>query len=64
MHIAIDIHDITATGGLENVVTGLANNLIQRGHLVTCFTYSPATAIPRFFLNPDIIIERYTFTGD
>lgn len=64
MHIAIDIHDITATGGLENVVTGLANNLIQRGHLVTCFTYSPATATPRFFLNPDIIIERYTFTGD
>lgn len=64
MHIAIDIHDITTTGGLENVVTGLANNLIQRGHLVTCFTYSPDTATPRFFLNPDIIIERYTFTGD
>lgn len=64
MHIAIDVHDITITGGLENVVAGLANNLIQRDHRVTCFTYSPATATPRFFLNPDIRIERYTFTGD
>lgn len=64
MHIAIDIHDITVTGGLENVVAGLANNLIQRGHRVTCFTYSPATATSRFFLNPDILIERYIFTGD
>lgn len=64
MHIAIDIHDITVTGGLENVIAGLANNFIQRGHLVTCFTYSPITATSRFFLNSNIRIERYTFTGD
>lgn len=64
MHIAIDIHDISATGGIENVVNCLANAMIRRQHKVTCFTYSPIGIIPRFYFSPAVQFEHYVFTGD
>lgn len=64
MHIVIDSHDITVTGGLENVVAGLANALVQRNHRVTCLTYSQLPAKSRFLLSPEVNLKHYVFTGD
>lgn len=64
MRIALDLHDICRTGGLENVVAGLAVEMARRGHEVTGFTYSPPDATPRFTLPDGLHLRHYPFTGD
>lgn len=64
MNIIIDIHDIRATGGIENVISCLANAMVRRGYKVTCFTYSPIGTPSRFCFDSAVQFEHYVFTGD
>ena len=64
MRIALDLHDIRRTGGLENVVAGLAVEMARRGHDVTGFTFSPPGTVPRFALPDGLQLRHYAFTGD
>ena len=64
MRIALDIHDIRPTGGLENMITGLAVEMARRGHEVTAFTWSPSGTPPRFIQPNGLRLRYYVFTGD
>lgn len=64
MHIAIDLHDIHRTGGLERVAAGIAVEMARRGHKVTAFTWSPPGTLPRFALPEGLRLRHYVFTGD
>lgn len=64
MNIIIDIHDIRATGGIENVSSCLANAMVRRRYKVICFTYSPIGTPSRFCFDSAVQFEHYVFTGD
>lgn len=64
MHIAIDLGDITTAGGLEKVSTGLAIEMHQRGHKLSCFTYSSPDSSPFFSFPDGIHFEYYPFSAD
>lgn len=64
MRIALDLHDIRRTGGLEHVVAGLAVAMARRGHEVTAFTWAPLGTPPRFVLPDGLRLRHYAFTGD
>lgn len=64
MRIAIDLHDIHRTGGLEKVVAGIAVEMAMRGHQVTAFTYASPAERPTFPVPQNLDVRHYTFTGD
>ena len=64
MRIALDLHDLCRTGGLERVAAGLAVEMARRGHEVTAFTWSPPGTPPRFALPDGLRLRHYVFTGD
>ena len=64
MRIAIDLHDIHRTGGLEKVVAGIAVEMAMRGHQVTAFTYASLENRPAFPVPQNLDIRHYSFTGD
>ena len=64
MRIAIDLHDIHRTGGLEKVVAGIAVEMAMRGHQVTAFTYASPAKLPAFPVPDNLSIRYYTLTGD
>ena len=64
MRIALDLHDLRRTGGLERVAAGLATEMARRGHEVTAFTWSPPGTPPRFALPDGLRLRHYAFTGD
>ena len=64
MRIAIDLHDIHRTGGLEKVVAGIAVQMAMRGHQVTAFTYASPAERPTFPVPQNLDVRHYTFTGD
>lgn len=64
MRIAIDLHDIQRTGGLEKVTAGIAIEMAMRGHQVTAFTYASPAKRPAFPVPDNLGIRYYTFTGD
>lgn len=64
MRIAIDLHDIHRTGGLEKVVAGIAVQMAMRGHQVTAFTYASLENRPAFPVPQNLDIRHYSFTGD
>ena len=64
MHIALDVHDMNRTGGLEKVVMGIATEMARRGHQVSCFTYAAPLRSPTPPLPDGLRLEYYSFTGD
>ena len=64
MRIALDLHDLRRTGGLERVAAGLATEMARRGHEVTAFTWSLPGTPPRFALPDGLRLRHYAFTGD
>lgn len=64
MRIAVDLHDIHRTGGLEKVVAGIAVEMAMRGHQVTAFTYASPAERPTFPVPQNLDVRHYTFTGD
>lgn len=64
MRIAIDLHDIQRTGGLEKVAAGIAIEMAMRGHQVTAFTYAFPAKLPAFPVPDNLSIRYYTLTGD
>ncbi len=53
MHITLIISSLTS-GGAERVLSGLANHLVSKGHLVSLITLAPPDSQPFYFLNPQI----------
>lgn len=64
MHIALDVHDMNRTGGLEKVVMGIATEMARRGHQVSCFTYAAPLRSPTPPPSDGLRLEYYSFTGD
>lgn len=64
MHIAIDIYDISATGGLERFSNSFANSMRDCGHRISCFTSRPANVPACYPLASGITVKSYPFTGD
>lgn len=64
MRIAVDLHDIQRTGGLEKVAAGIAIEMAMRGHQVTAFTYASPAKLPAFPVPDNLSIRYYTLTGD
>ena len=64
MRIAIDLHDIHRTGGLERVAAGLAVEMAHRGHKVMAFTWSSPDSHPHFAIPNNLSLFHYIFTGD